>query len=76
MPVVSINVCLVKGRREGASSLRANLSNVFRVEEWQFIRQTFSNILTINMQTPFFISRTSYRKSYCTDYRIKYILSL
>lgn len=49
MPVVSINVCLVKGRREGASSLGANLSDVFEVEEWRFIRQAFSNIFTINM---------------------------
>lgn len=44
MPAVSINVCLVKGRREAASSLGANLSNVFEVEEWRFIRQAFSNI--------------------------------
>lgn len=42
MPVVSINVCLVKGRREAASSLGANLSNVSEIEEWRFIRQAFS----------------------------------
>jgi len=39
MPVVSINVCLVKGRREGASSLGANLSD--KVKEWRFILYAF-----------------------------------
>jgi len=62
MPVVLINVCLVKGRREGASSLGANLSD--KVKEWRFILYVFFEYFFI-INALFFIS--PFIKNYYVD---------